>query len=182
MEQRELVAQARRGNGDSFAALVLPHLVSMLHLAYVVSGSRADAEDIVQESLTKVLRSLGRFDVDRPFRPWFAVIVANQARNWNRSGKRRERLTTRVAALAEVAPASPDDIVVASDERDMILQHVAALESIDREVLAARFLLELSEKEAAAMLSCSIGTVKSRTSRALTRLREQMHLLHEARV
>jgi RNA polymerase sigma factor (sigma-70 family) len=182
MEQRELVAQARRGNGDSFAALVQPHLVAMLHLAQIVSGSRADAEDIVQESLTNVLRSLGRFDVDRPFRPWFAAIVANQARNWNRAGRRRERLTSRVATLVEVAPPLPDDLAIANDEHEMILQRIAALESIDREILAARFLLGLTGKEAATMLSCSVGTVKSRTSRALTRLRKQIDLLHEATV
>jgi RNA polymerase sigma factor (sigma-70 family) len=179
MEQHELVERARRGDGDSFAALVSPHLRSMLQLAGLISGSRLDAEDIVQESLTRVLRSLGRFDSDRLFRPWFATVVANQARNWNRSGQRKQRLTRKIAALADVAPTATDEQAIANTQAQSLLQEVARLEQNDREVLALRFLLDLSEKETAQSLNCSVGTVKSRTSRALQRLRSNMTVRDE---
>ncbi len=76
MDQPELIARARRGDGVAFGALVEGDLAAMVRLAAVVSGNPADAEDIVQESLTKVLQSLRRFDESRPFRPWFATIVS----------------------------------------------------------------------------------------------------------
>lgn len=174
MEQRELVERARRGDGDSFAALVQPHLTDMLRLAQLVGGARADAEDIVQESLTRVLRSLGRFDPDRPFRPWFATVVTNQARNWHRSGLRRQRLTRKVAGLADVGPPLTDDQALANVDGSSLVEAVATLEQIDREVLGLRFLLGMSERETADALHCSTGTVKSRTSRALARLRTKM--------
>ncbi len=174
MEQRELVERARRGDGDAFAALVGPHVTDMLRLARLVSGAHADAEDIVQEALTRVLRSLNRFDADRPFRPWFATIVSNQARNWNRSAGRRKRLTLRIAGLAQVGPVATDEQVEAREQESSILRSVSLLDPIDREVLGLRFLLGLSERETAETLQCSLGTVKSRTSRALDRLRKKI--------
>lgn len=174
MEQRELVERARRGDGNSFAALVEPHLGDMLRLARVIGGSANDAEDIVQESLTRVLRSLRRFDPDRPFRPWLATVVANQARNWQRSGMRRQRLTARIAGLAELGPRSTEDEAIANEDRASMLRLVSQLDAVDREVLGLRFLLGLSERETADAMRCSLGTVKSRTSRALARLRANL--------
>ncbi len=174
MEQRELVGRARRGDGEAFAALVQPHLADMLRLARLIGGSANDAEDIVQESLTRVLRSLRRFDPDRPFRPWLATIVANQARNWQRSGIRRQRLTARIANLAELGPRPTDDVAIAHNEGASLVQFVTELERADREVLGLRFLLGLSERETAEALNFSLGTVKSRTSRALGRLRSNL--------
>lgn len=174
MEQRELVERARRGDGDAFAALVQPHLGDMIRLARLIGGSANDAEDIVQESLTRVLRSLRSFDADRPFRPWLATVVANQARNVHRSGVRRRRLTARIARLAELGPRATDDAAIANNEGASLVRLVTELETTDREVLGLRFLLGLSERETAEAMHCSLGTVKSRTSRALGRLRANL--------
>jgi RNA polymerase sigma-70 factor (ECF subfamily) len=174
MQQRELVARARRGDGAAFAALVAPHLPRMLELARIVSGTSSEAEDIVQESLTRVLRSLGRFDADRPFAPWFAAIVANQARNWRRSAGRQRRVVSRVAGLAAVGGDDVEEQAIAHGEGSALLAIIRELDINDREVLAMRYLLGMSEAEAAVGLGCTIGTVKSRTSRALARLRAQL--------
>jgi RNA polymerase sigma factor (sigma-70 family) len=171
MEQRQLVGLARRGDGAAFAALVAPDLPAMVRLAAVVSGSTADAEDIVQEALTRALDALTRFDVDRPFRPWFATIVSNQARNWRRSGTRRRRLTLRVANLAPPAPQATDDAAVARVGADATFAALRSMEELDRTVLALRHLTGLSEADTAAALGIAVGTVKSRNARALTRLR-----------
>lgn len=174
MEQRDLVERARRGDGEAFAQLVAPLLGPMLDLARVVSGSAPDAEDIVQESLTRALRALPRFDAERPFRPWFAAIVANQSRNWRRAGGRRSRLSARVAALAHPAPVPVDDAALGHDEGTLVVALVQGMEPRDREVLGLRYLVGLSERETADALGCSPGTVKSRTARALQRVREEL--------
>jgi RNA polymerase sigma factor (sigma-70 family) len=174
MDQHELVAKARRGDGAAFAALVEPELASMVRLAAVVSGNAGDAEDIVQESMTRVLRSLRSFDASRPFRPWFATIVANQARNAKRSRGRRRRLTLRIATIADVGVASVEDHAVLTDDSTALMQLLSQLDLPDREVLALRFLSDLSETETATALGIPVGTVKSRSSRALSRLREKV--------
>jgi RNA polymerase sigma-70 factor, ECF subfamily len=67
--------------------------------------------------------------------------------------------------------ASPETLVLAGARRETLLAALAALDERDRSVLTCRYLLDLSEEETAAALGCRRGTVKSRTSRALARLR-----------
>lgn len=174
MDQPELIARARRGDGVAFGVLVEGDIAAMVRLAAVVSGNPADAEDIVQESLTKVLQSLRRFDESRPFRPWFATIVANQARNWKRSRGRRLRLVERIAAQVNAPIRDVDELVIEADDASRVVEALQALEPHDREVLALRFLVGLSERESAEALGIASGTVKSRSSRALAKLRAQL--------
>ena len=173
MDSPELIARARRGDGVAFGALVEADLGAMVRLAAVVSGNAADAEDIVQEALTKALQSLRRFDETRPFRPWFATIVANQARNWKRSRGRRLRLVQRIAVQAQLPERYVEEIVLEADEGSRVVAALQKLDRHDREILALRFLVGLSERESADALGLALGTVKSRTSRALERMRTQ---------
>jgi RNA polymerase sigma-70 factor (ECF subfamily) len=104
--------------------------------------------------------------------------VANEASNRRRAAGRRERLSLRLAqredrASGGAAP-SPEATVLAASERRDLLEAVNRLREEDRMVLACRFFLELSDAETAAVLGWPLGTVKSRGSRALGRLRALM--------
>jgi RNA polymerase sigma-70 factor (ECF subfamily) len=173
----ELVLRAQRGDDAAFAELVRAHEEVAFRLAYVIVGDASEAEDAVQDALVKAWRALGRFRRGSPFRPWLLRIVANEARNRRRSSGRRATLALR-AAHAESAASpggaalSPETVVVAADERARLLAALDGLPEDARVVLACRFLLELSEAETAAALDVRPGTVKSRTARALDRLRE----------
>lgn len=162
MDERELVSQAQRGDEDAFAALVRPQLEMSYRVAYVITGGAAEAEDAVQEALVKAWRALDRFRAGEPFRPWLLRIAANEARNRRRSAGRRERLALRAAA----EPVSP------APAGEGLLDALNELPDDGRAVLVCRFVLGLSEQETAAALDVAPGTVKSRTSRALDRLRE----------
>ncbi len=132
-----------------------------------------DADDAVQEAFVKAHAALSRFRAGSPFRPWLLRIVANEARNRRRSAGRRAGLALRSAEdrrPGDVAP-SPESAVLAAEQRDWLLAGVNALRDEDREVIAARFFLDLSEAEAAELLGVPRGTAKSRLSRALARLR-----------
>jgi RNA polymerase sigma-70 factor, ECF subfamily len=163
LDERELVTQAQQGDELAFSALVRPHLDMSFRLAYVITGSAAEAEDAAQEALVKAWRALGRFRAGEPFRPWLLRIVANESRNRRRASGRRLRLALRAA---EERPAGePVDTRALLDALNELPHDAQA-------VLACRFLLGLSEQETAAALDIARGTVKSRTSRALDRLRE----------
>ena len=117
--------------------------------------------------------ALGRFRHGAPFRPWLLQIVANEARNRRRSAGRRANLWQRAAdeeVSGDAAP-SPETVVVADERRERLLAAVAALREEDRLVLGCRYLAGLSEQETGAALGLRPGTVKSRTARALERLR-----------
>ncbi len=142
--------------------------------AYVVAGNASDAEEAAQEAFVKAYRALGRFRAGAPFRPWLLRIVANEARNRRRSAGRRAALSLRAAAQessGDAAP-SPEGVLLASEERERLLGAVNGLREEERLVIACRFFLGLSEQETAEALDVRLGTVKSRTSRALEQLRE----------
>ncbi len=123
----------------------------------------------------KVYRTLGRFRSGAPFRPWLLTIVANEARNRRRAVGRGMGLTLRAAEHGQqTAPPSPETTVVAEERRAELLGAVEGLREEDREVISLRYFLELTEAEADAVMGCARGTVKSRLSRALGRLREKM--------
>ncbi|HEX5013225.1 MAG TPA: sigma-70 family RNA polymerase sigma factor [Candidatus Limnocylindrales bacterium] len=143
--------------------------------AHLISPD-GDAEDAVQEAFVKAYGALPRFRLDAPFRPWILRIVANEARNRRRSAGRRAGLALRAAEdrrPGDAAP-SPESAVLAGETRAALLEAIQLLRDEDREIIGARYFLDLSEAEAAEALGLPRGTVKSRLSRALARLRDQL--------
>jgi RNA polymerase sigma-70 factor (ECF subfamily) len=105
-------------------------------------------------------------------RPWLLRIVANEARNRRRSSGRRDRLALAAAEVSGEAAPSPEAAALEADERHRLLDALEELPEPARLALACRYLLELSEDETAAALGVRRGTVKSRSARALEKLRE----------
>ena len=143
-------------------------------MAYLVAGDAGDAEDAVQSGFTKAWYALGRFRRGAPFRRWLLEIVCNEARNRRGSAARRDKLVLRSAAESrpgEAAP-SPEAAVLDGERRRELLDAVEELREEERLVVSCRFFLGLSEEETAQALELKLGTVKSRQSRALERLRE----------
>ncbi len=175
-DDTELIARAKRGELDAYEEIVRRHGSIAFRTALVITGSAADAEEAAQDGFVKAHRALKRFREGAPFRPWLLAIVANEARNRVRSAGRRERLALRVAEERRLGGAvpSPEAALLGSEQREELLAAVAGLAEPDRQVIACRYFLELTEEETAAALGCRRGTVKSRLSRALARLREQM--------
>ena len=172
----ELVERARGGDAAAFAALVRDHEEIAFRTAYLIARNAADAEDAAQVGLTKAWRALPRFRRGAPFRPWLLAIVANEARNRRRAAGRREGLALRAAheLPSGGAAPSPEGRAVAAEERAELVAALERLSEDDRAVLSCRYLLDLGEEETAEVLSLRRGTVKSRTSRALGRLRDQL--------
>jgi RNA polymerase sigma factor (sigma-70 family) len=169
----DLVARAQRGDTRAYGTLVKEHQTLAFRTAFLLTGSAADAEDAVQDAFVKAHGALGRFRPGSPFRPWLLAIVANEARNRRRSAGRRERLALRAAEdpLSGGAVPSPEAALLDAERREELLAAVNDLREDDRLAIACRYFLGLSEEETAAALGWRRGTVKSRTSRALDRLR-----------
>lgn len=152
------------------------HQATAFRVALVMGADVGDAEEAVQDGFVKAHRALGRFRSGAPFRPWLLTIVANEARNRRRAAGRRAALSDRVGAepaSGDAAP-SPEAAVLARERARTVLAALDRLRDDDREIIACRYLLDLSEIETAAALGVRRGTVKSRASRALTRLRHEL--------
>jgi RNA polymerase sigma-70 factor, ECF subfamily len=173
-DEAVLVARARAGDIEAFGALVGRHQRAALRTAFAIGGSESEAEDVTQEAFVKAFKALPRFREGAPLRPWLMQIVANEARNRRRSQGRRERLAVRAAAVGVHHAGSAEDLAVGAVTAAELRRALARLDERDRTVIAFRYFAGLPEAEAAAALGVPIGTVKSRLSRALERLRAEL--------
>lgn len=172
LDEPELIERARGGDVAAYEELVRRYQDVAVRTAYLVAGP-SDAEDAAQEAFVKAYWALDGFRHGAPFRPWLLRIVANEARNRRRAAGRRERLAYRLAEdrpLGDAAP-SPEAAALAEEEGRVLIEALNDLSEEDRLVLAYRYFLDLSEREMAELLGIARGTVKSRLSRALGRLR-----------
>jgi RNA polymerase sigma factor (sigma-70 family) len=176
LDEQALVERACKGDMQAYAALIELHQAIAFRTAYLITRNDADATDAIQEAFIRAHAALGRFRRGAPFRPWLLRIVANEAKDRRAAGARYSRLSLRAAG--EHPPrgdeSSPELIVVARSEQEEVLAALDELSERDRQVIAFRFFLELSEEEMAIALGVPRGTVKSRLSRALDRLRNAM--------
>jgi RNA polymerase sigma factor (sigma-70 family) len=176
LDEQALIRRAREGDAVAYEELVHAHQHIAFRTAYVITRSAADAEEAAQDGFVKAFRALGRFREGAAFRPWLLAIVANEARNRRRSAGRREALAVRAAdqwPAGDAAP-SPEAALLDAERAGELASALDGLSDRDRTVIACRYLLDLSEEETAAALGCRRGTVKSRLSRALDRLRVEM--------
>jgi RNA polymerase sigma factor (sigma-70 family) len=174
LDESDLIGRAKRGDTHAYEELVHTHQGIAFRTAYVIAGNAADAEDATQDGFVKAWRALGRFREGAPFRPWLLQIVANEARNRRRSAGRRVHLALRAATeetSGDAAP-SPEASLLSAEARETLLAAVNELPEDQRNVIALRFFVGLSEAEVAETLKLPTGTVKSRSARALERLRE----------
>lgn len=175
-DESDLIERAKRGDAHAYGELVRAHQGIAFRTAFLIARDPSEAEEAAQDGFVKAYRALGRFRRGAPFRPWLLQIVANEARNRRRSAGRRANLALRLADEARPGDAvpSPEAALLGDERRAELLAAVNELRDEERDVIACRFFLELSEEETAAALDVKLGTVKSRTSRALAHLREEV--------
>ncbi|WP_223256645.1 RNA polymerase sigma factor [Micromonospora endophytica] len=181
LDDEDFVTRAQAGDLGAYEALVARHTASAYRTA-VLLGAGSDAEDVIQEAFVKGYRKLSRYRGDSSFRSWLLAIVANETRNLHRSRERRNGLVLRAARVAPGTEIGEDSAVggaLAGERRATLVRALRLLPVRDREVIVCRYFLDLSEDETVAMLGWPRGTVKSRTARALAKLRG---LLDDAQV
>jgi len=176
LSEAELVADARGGKAAAWEAIVSRHRQAVFRYAYLQSGDPAEAEDIAQETFLRAFRSFHHFDDSRPLRPWLLRIARNLARNRWRSWSRRVRATERWKSEAATEAAGSQGLSDGGPAQvaGQLRRIVAGMREGDRQVIYLRFFLGLTLEETSEALSLPLGTVKSRLSRALDRLRDEV--------
>lgn len=173
LEERARIERAQEGDAGAYETLVRQYQDVAFRTALLITGTAAEAEDAAQDAFVKAWYALGRFRPDAPFRPWLLRIVANEARNRRTAAGRRANLALRARERdpnGDAAP-SPEAVALRREQRAMLLAAMNRLREEDRLVIGYRYFFDLSEAEMATALDCARGTVKSRLSRALGRLR-----------
>lgn len=176
MTDAEMVRDAQKGDAAAYEALVRRYQAVAFRTAWLILGDPDDAHDVTQGGFLKAWLGIATVDPHRPFQPWLLTIVANEARNRRRSRRRwlaRVLPEDRVELLAEAEP-SLEQAISDQDEAAAVLRELARMDETDRMTLWCRHVLGMSEQETAEVMACAIGTVKSRTHRAMERLRARL--------
>jgi len=171
----ELVRRARRGDDVASRELVDRYALPLFRLAFSLVGNAADAEDVVQETLSGALRSLGAFQERSSLKTWLTGILMRQAARCHRRRARHKAVS--VDSLSDASRAAVRGLQTASatDGIDTRLDVMAALEALSeqhREVIVLREFEGCSYEEMAEILAVPRGTVESRLFRARQDLKE----------
>jgi RNA polymerase sigma-70 factor, ECF subfamily len=180
VSEEDLIQAAGRGDQEAYGELVRRYSAPAHRAAVLIAGP-ADAEDAVQEAFVRAFYALANFRQGSPFKPWLLAIVKNCARNKARSHLRQARLKDRLTRSQPAAAApglqsvpSAESTALSAEDHSQLITALGSLSESARLVITCRYLLELSEAETAQVLGWPAGTVKSRLSRALGRLRAKL--------
>ena len=180
----QLMVAVMAGDRAALAALVARHHTPLLgYLSRLVGGDRPLAEDLVQETLLHVLRQ-HTYPLDRPFKPWLYKIATNLARDHFKSSEVRQRERSGDAAESSLLhlrdeDPGPEARALAAERGGEVRAALAQLGEDYRIVVVLRFYQGFSLHEIAETLQIPLGTVKSRLSVGLHRLRTVLTLVQE---
>jgi RNA polymerase sigma-70 factor, ECF subfamily len=200
-DEAAVIAALRAGDEAAFGALVDTHSPVMLHVALAHAGTRAVAEEIVQETWIAVIRGLDRFEGRSSLRTWMLRICANLAMK----GGARERRSVPFASLPDepavpperflpgdhprwaghwaLAPApwpTPEEGLLAGETRAVIVAALETLPAAQRSVVALRDIAGCEPEEVSELLGISRGNQRVLLHRARSRLREEIERHHGA--
>jgi RNA polymerase sigma-70 factor (ECF subfamily) len=173
VDDERLAEQLKRGDRGALTRLVERHYDALMGYLYRLTyGDRALAQDLVQEAFLRVLRGIDGYEYPRPFKPWLYAIATNLARNHYASADQRR---TRSADGDDLPGGDlPDDQLQARDEQQAVIAALRQLPDLHREVIILAYYQSLSLAEIAETLKIPLGTVKSRLSNGVARLREKL--------
>jgi RNA polymerase sigma-70 factor, ECF subfamily len=171
LDESTLIRHAANGDAAAWEPLMLAHQEAVFRLSYLLLGDPDDAEDIAQETFLRAWNHLKRFDLTRPLRPWLLSIASNLASNRRRSAGRYLLALTRAFRNEPASSISIEEKSTQQMEASHLWKAVQTLSMPDQQIVYLRYFLDLSVAETAEVLNVAEGTVKSRLSRALDRLR-----------
>jgi RNA polymerase sigma-70 factor (ECF subfamily) len=165
----ELIERCLRKDNTAWEALVARYRRKVFHIAYKFTGRHAEAEDLMQEILLKVFRSLDRFNQDADFSTWLGSVARNYCIDHYRASKREKEVLVEDLVAFDLAVATsgtnPQRVLEDRDRRSFLRRGLELLPDKLREAVVLRDLQGLTYQEMAERLGLPEGTVKSRINR-----------------
>src|SRR3954447_23016171 len=170
--RRDAVTEPTRAAGVE--VLFRRHYAELLRLAFVMLGSREAAEDAVQDAFVSLHRNWRSMRDREAAEAYLRSAVLNRCRSWVR--RQVIQRAARPLMLVREHQESPEDTTVGRDEVGSLVGAMRTLARRQREVLACRFVLEMSVAETAQLLEISVGSVKAHTHRGLQALQQRIEV------
>jgi len=178
------VARARAGDADAFRVLVERHSRPLFRLAFRMTGNEQDAEDIVQESMLRAYKQLGKFDERASFGTWLYRIAVNCSLDLVRARKRRmeqaspagEEATDPFQALSSPG-AGPERLAMSGETRERIVMAMSRLSVPERTAFVLRHFEGMCIGDVSRILGCQPSAAKHSVFRAVQKLRRALEPL-----
>jgi RNA polymerase sigma-70 factor (sigma-E family) len=162
---------ASTATGGRLADLYLRHADGAVRLAYLLTGDRQVAEDIVQDAFVKLAGRLAHVRDPNAFEAYLRRTVVNMSRSyWRRQKVERSYLKRERAAIGAEPMAAGSSI----EDRELLWRAMSRLTERQRAAIVLRFYEDLSEADVAEILRCRPGTAKSLVSRGLEAMRQEI--------
>jgi RNA polymerase sigma-70 factor (ECF subfamily) len=175
---RMTIAKACGGDSDAFRSLVDRHSRYVFNVAFRLTGSAADAEDVVQVAFLKAYQQLSRFEARADFRTWLHRITVNCAIDLIRTRRHREighdpgDLEAESAVeRAEPVPPGPDRLMLSAEIRERVSEGLGQLSASERLAFTLRHVEGLSIKEVAHAMGLKTEAAKNSIFRAVRKMR-----------
>lgn len=184
----EAIRNAQRGDSRAYDLLVDWYAGRLFGFLFRLTGSRHDAEDLMQEVFVRLVRMIGAYNHDGRFEAWLFRIAANLARDRARRAVRSPKAAPSGGSTGfdDAAGGDPFEEIAdragetglsrleSAEDADRLNAALAALSDSEREVILLRHFSQLSFKEIADLMDTPLGTALARGHRGLQRLRELM--------
>jgi len=178
--EQEIIERVRHGEQDAFAILVDAYKGAIFNLAFRMTGSYQDADDLAQETFFRAFRNLRHYDSQKSFFTWIYTISLNLVRNHLKKQGRRSSGNAADGIVAEAGvknSAGLEGTLIQAQEISHLDICLQKLPMDLRELIVLRFYQELSFEDIAMISGASLSAVKMRVYRGLERLK---HLMEES--
>jgi RNA polymerase sigma-70 factor (ECF subfamily) len=175
-EEVEIITRVLKGESHAYGRIVNAYKKPIFNLAYRMTGSYDDANDLAQETFLKAYSNLNLFDRKKRFFTWLYTISLNLIRNYLRDNRGVTLQEYLESALPydplQGDPSDPEGVMIREQERQRLEMFLQTLSTDLREAVVLRFYQELSLETMAEVLKISLSAVKMRVYRGLKALRE----------
>lgn len=178
-EEAYLLRRAQKGDAEAFETLLAPHEKKIYGLCLRMLGSREDALDCAQDAMLRIWRSLKSYRKEASFTTWIYRIATNACLDLIRKRKVRPSVSLEMMTELGYSPVgdadNPQEYAEARARKQALEVGLSQLTPDHRAALILRDIQGLPYEEVASVLQVSLGTAKSRISRAREKLREILH-------
>ena len=185
MEENDVaaVARAREGDGEAFRLLVERHSRSIFRLAYRLTGSEQDSEDLVQETFLRAFRSLNSFEQRANFGTWLHRIAVNCSMDWIRKRRKHEELNEEDADCRPLGASlhgqsrNSDGLIYQVEVQQRVRSALKNLSPLERSAFVLRHFEGMSIEEIGSMLGVRSNAAKHSIFRAVRKMRQALEPL-----